>query len=79
VKKVKAVYLALSVKESSQYDTVKISILKVYELVPKAYHQHFINTTKTVKQTYEEFGREKEMLFDQWCLSKNIDKDYIRF
>ena len=22
-------------------------------------------------------GREKEMLFDRWCLSKNVNKDYI--
>ena len=25
-----------------------------------------------------EFGREKEMLFDRWCLSKEINQDYLR-
>ena len=51
---------------------VKMSILKAYELVPEAYWQKFQNTKKTEKQTYVEFGREKEMLFDLWCLSKEI-------
>jgi len=74
----RAVYSALSVEDSSQYDTVKMSILKAYELVPEAYWQRFRNTKKTEKQTYVEFGREKEMLFDRWCLSKNVNEDYVR-
>jgi len=27
---------------------------------------------------YVEFGREKEMLFDRWCLSKNVNKEYVQ-
>ena len=65
VGKARAVYSALSVEESSQYDTIKMSILKAYELVPEAYRQRFRNTKKTDRQTYVEFGREKEMLFDR--------------
>ena len=60
VGKARAVYSALSVEESSQYDIVKLSILKAYELVPEAYRQRFRNTKKTEKQTYVEFGREKK-------------------
>ena len=37
--KARAVYSALLVEESSQYDTVKMSILKTYELVPEDYRQ----------------------------------------
>ena len=77
VGKARAVYSALSVEESSQYDTVKMSILKAYELVSEAYRQRFRNTKKTDRQTYVEFGREKEMLFDRWCLSKDVNKDYV--
>ena len=77
-RKARAVYSALSVEESSQYDTVKMSILKAYELVPEAYRQRFRNTKKTDRQTYVESGREKEMLFDRWCLSKDVNKDYVR-
>ena len=37
VGKAREVYSALSVDESSQYETVKNTILKAYELVPEAY------------------------------------------
>ena len=57
VGKARAVYSALSVEDSSQYDTVKMSILKAYELVPEAYRQRFRNTKKAEKQTYVEFGK----------------------
>ena len=56
----------------------KMSILKAYKLVQESYWQRFRNTKKTEKQTYIEFGREKEMLFDRWCLSKKINQDYMR-
>ena len=49
VGKARAVYSALSVEDSSQYDTVKMSILKAYELVPEAYRQRFRNTKKAEK------------------------------
>ena len=80
VGKARAVYSALFVEESSQYNTVKMNIPKAYELVPEAYWQQFRNTKKTEKQTYwyVEFGRQKEMLFDRWCLSKNVNRDYVR-
>ena len=55
-----------------------MSILKAYKLVPEAYWQQFRNTEKTEKQTYVEFRREKEMLFECWCLSKNGNKDCVR-
>ena len=35
------VYLALSLAESSDYDKVKDTILKAYQLVPEAYRQRF--------------------------------------
>ena len=65
VGKARAVYSALPIEESSEYETVKTSILKAYELVPEAYRQRFRDSKKTDKQTYVEFGREKEMLFDR--------------
>ena len=70
----------LSVDESCQYEVVKMNILKAYELVPEAYRQKFRNSRKGEKQTYVEFGREKEMLFDRWCCQKKlimIIHDYV--
>ena len=33
---------------------------------------------KLTNKTYVEFGGKKEMLFDRWCLSKNVNKEYAR-
>ena len=57
-----AVYSALSVEDSGQYEVVKMNILNAYKLVPEAYRQKFRNTKKTDKQTYVEFGREKDVI-----------------
>ena len=70
------VYLALSTEQSSDYD-VKREILKAYELVPEAYRQKFRSYKKYEYQTYVEFTREKEDLFDKWLTSKKIDKTKI--
>ena len=74
--KAREVYSAMSVEQSGQYDNVKQAILKAYELVPEAYHQNFQNCRKQDKQTYREFARDKEALFDHWCASKEVVKDF---
>ena len=47
------------------YEVVKAVVLKAYELVPEAYRQKFRSTTKRENQTYVEFAREKETLFNK--------------
>ena len=48
--KAREIYTQLSVEQSSNYDYVKQTILKGYELVPEAYRQKFRNCKKmTVK------------------------------
>ena len=54
------------------------SILKAYELVPEAYRQRFRATQKTDTQTFVEFARAKETLFNRWCTSKGVDGDFNR-
>merc|ERR1711860_487018 len=49
------------------------AILKAYELVPEAYRQKFRSYKKFDRQTYVEFAREQEDLFDQWMKAKNAD------
>ena len=49
-------------------------ILKGYELVPEAYCQKFRSFEKLGCQTYLEFARSKEQLFDRWCHSQKVDK-----
>ena len=55
---------------------VKQAVLKAYELVPEAYRQNFWNCKLKDKQTYIEFARDKEALFDRWCTSKEVAKDF---
>ena len=74
--KAREVYSALSVEQSVQYDHVKQVILNAYELVPEAYRQNFRKCRKDEKQTYTEFARNKQALFNRWCTSKEVAKDY---
>ncbi|XP_062894791.1 uncharacterized protein LOC134341016 [Mobula hypostoma] len=74
--KAQQAYSALSVTESTNYDTVKEAVLKVYEMVPEAYRQKFRGLRKSGNQTYIEFAHEKERYFDRWCPSKEVDEDY---
>ena len=67
------IYSAMSVEDSQNYDKVKKVILKAYEKVPEAYRQKFRNYRKPEGQTFMEFSRQKEHLFDKWCKSKNVD------
>ena len=76
VGKAREVYSAMSVEQSGQYDYVKQAVLKVYELVPEAYRQNFRNCKIQDKQTYTEFARDKEALFDRWCASKEVAKNF---
>ena len=71
-------YTALSPEQTSDYQFVKESILKAYQLIPEAYRQKFRNYKKESDKTHVEFGREKERLLDRWCASEEIRKDYER-
>ena len=76
VGKAAEVYSALGVAESSDYEKVKAAILKAYEFVPEAYRQKFRKYRKFDNQTFVEFSREKEDLFDHWFRSKKLDKTF---
>ena len=76
--KAQEIYTSLSLEDSSDYDTLKEAILKAYELVPEAYRQKFRKYRKQEGKTHVEFAREKENLFDRWCHSKQIGKDFSK-
>ncbi len=57
---------------SFDYDVVKAAVLRAYELVPEAYRQKFRNQKKAVTQTFVEFSREKQTLFDKWCTTCKV-------
>ena len=68
--KVSEVYLALKPEQTSDYQIVTEIVLKAYELDPEAYRQKFRNFKKEADKTHVEFAREKERLFDKWCISE---------
>ena len=71
-------YSALSMDQSSDYNVVKGAILKAYKLVLEAYRQKFRRCWKEESQTYLEFARTKENLFDDWCTATDIDREFVK-
>ncbi len=63
---------SLPVDTSLDYGIVKDSVLLAYELVPEAYRQKCRNHKKAVTQTFVEFSREKQTLFDKWCTTCKV-------
>ena len=77
--KAREIYSSLSLDQSSNYDFVKESILKAYELVPEAYRQKFRNARKQPAQTHVEFARTQKQLFDRWLGSKDVNHNFEKF
>ena len=71
--KAQIAYSALSADDSSDYEKVRKAVLRAYELVPEAYRQKFRNLRKDDRQSYMEFARQKERLFEDWCESWNVE------
>ena len=76
VGKAREAYSSLSVEQSSDYEIVKREILKAYELVPEAYRLKFREMKCKEGQTFLEFARQKEALFNRWCTSQQIDNSF---
>lgn len=77
--KAQEVVSSLSLEDSMNYDTVKTTVLRAYELVPEAYRQKFRGHRKSPTKTFIEFAREKETLFDRWRIaSKAADDSSLR-
>ena len=76
VGKAQEVYSALPPEQCTDYEVVKSTIIKSYELVPEAYRQKFRNLQKQAGQTFVEFAREKENIFNRWCDSKSVGVDF---
>lgn len=71
--KAQEVCATLSIDESLDYDVVKATVLRAYELVPEAYRQKFRTCRKSATQTHVEFAREKSNLLDKWCTACKVN------
>ena len=58
-------YTALSPEDCADYDIVKATILRNFELVPEAFRQKFRGYRKSEGQSYMEFMKEKEDLLEK--------------
>ena len=76
VGKAREIFAQLSVEQSQKYEYVKDVVLRGYQLNPEAYRQKFRNCQRHISQTFVEFARVKEQLFDCWCHSKKVNKDF---
>ena len=76
VGKAREIFAHLSVEQSQKYEYVKDVVLCGYQLNPEAYRQKFRNCQRDISQTFVEFARVKEQLFDRWCHSKKVNKDF---
>ena len=72
VGKAQEVLATLSIQDCMNYEKVKAAILRVYERVPEAYRQRFRQHVRASGQTFVEFAREKEALFDRWCAASKV-------
>ena len=76
VGKAREIFAQLSVEQSQKYEYVKDVVLRGYQLNAEAYRQKFRNCQRDNSQTFVEFARVKEQLFDRWCHSKKVNKDF---
>ena len=76
VGKAREIFAQLSVEQSQKNEYVKDVVLRGYQLNPEAYRQKFRNCQRDISQTFVEFARVKEKLFDRWCHSKKVNKDF---
>ncbi|XP_071959881.1 uncharacterized protein [Antedon mediterranea] len=76
VGKAQEVFSALADDQCESYDAVKTAVLSAYELVPEAYRQKFRNLGKPYDQTFTEYARKKQILFDRWCSSEGVKGEF---
>ena len=59
-------------EEARDYDLVKASVLRAYELIPEAYRQRFRNMRRRSDQTNVEFARELRLQCQRWCVACKV-------
>lgn len=68
-------YLSLSTAQQLDFDLVKSTVLKSYQLTAEYYRQKFRNNKKDINQTYLEYSHSSNKYFKRWLTASNIN-DY---
>ena len=66
-------YLALDSVQSKDYDVVKETVLKAYQLTSEYYRNKFRNTKKESNVSYIEYAHVTEKLLDRWLESAEVE------
>ena len=80
VGKAREVYSALPTDQTKNDESVKIAVLKAYELVPEAYRQKFrqLKKDEAITHILLEYMRLKWQHLDRWLISKDIGENYSK-
>ncbi|MCP4254322.1 MAG: hypothetical protein GY775_13125, partial [Candidatus Scalindua sp.] len=65
-------YVSVEAAVRQDYDSLKIEILKAYQLRPEAYRQSFRKTHKKAEETHTIFAKSMTKVFNQWLNSKDV-------
>ena len=68
----------LSFAESQDYDKLKVTVLRAYELRPEAYRQKYRNRRRYQQETYPDFNACLMGQFDAWVRSEKVADNYDR-
>ncbi|XP_068213177.1 uncharacterized protein [Palaemon carinicauda] len=68
----RSAFLALTLEEGKDYDFIKESILRVYELTPEYYRLKFRKYCKFDNQSYVEYSHNIVRMHDKWLKSAGV-------
>lgn len=67
---------ALSAEEALNYEVLKSTVLRMYELRPEAYRLKFRNSRKRPHESHLEFVKYNRDLFRAWQRSERVENDF---
>ena len=70
--KAQRAFSALSVEDAKDYEFIKASFLRLFELIPEAYRQRFRGMRRRPDQSNVEFARDLRLQYQRWCVASNV-------
>lgn len=65
-------YFSLSAAQQLNFDMVKSTVLKSYQLTAEFYRQKFRNNKKDANQAYLEYSHFSKKLFERWLTASSV-------
>ena len=71
--KAQEAYSRLSLEDSQDYETIKVAILKKYELSAETYQRKFITCKKMSGDSHREWATRLRLLLDRWLEGEKVN------